>query len=199
MKRTSIERAVVRMVVTPAKQISVQALYRMRSARQRLAVQLPAGAAFDAQPLRINGRPVALEKGEQNEYLRAAGRRQADKPFVLELRYTLPATAAGSICRRFPQEPAVVQGVSVPSICPRRGRCWACAGRGPRSSAGGPIRRWRWQPMPCEPNRPTTCVHWVREGVDFPAVRPTISPPTAGSMSTRRCGRPPAAGRLAGD
>ena len=44
VKRTSIERAVVRMVVTPAKIISVQALYRMRSVQQRLAVRLPEGA-----------------------------------------------------------------------------------------------------------------------------------------------------------
>ena len=30
----------------------------MRSARQRLAIRLPEDAVFDAQPLRINGKPV---------------------------------------------------------------------------------------------------------------------------------------------
>jgi len=59
IKRTSIERALVRMVITRSDQISVQALYRMRSARQRLAVQLPDGVEFDNDPLRINGRAVA--------------------------------------------------------------------------------------------------------------------------------------------
>jgi len=34
VKRTSIDRAVVRMVVTRSNETSVQALYRMRSARQ---------------------------------------------------------------------------------------------------------------------------------------------------------------------
>ena len=38
VKRSSVERAVVRMVVTPADKISVQALYRMRSAEQRLEI-----------------------------------------------------------------------------------------------------------------------------------------------------------------
>ncbi len=47
VKWTSIERAVVRMVVTKADEIAVQAIYRVRaaSARQRLTVQLPAGAS----------------------------------------------------------------------------------------------------------------------------------------------------------
>ena len=41
----------------------------MRSERQRLAVRLPGGAKFDAQPLRINGRPVSLETGDAAEQL----------------------------------------------------------------------------------------------------------------------------------
>ena len=90
VKQTSIERALVRMVVTPANQISVQALYRMRSARQRLTVELPAGADFDAQPLRLNGRPAPLEMGKQDEYFVPLADVKADTPFVLELRYRLP-------------------------------------------------------------------------------------------------------------
>ena len=39
VKHTSIERAVVRMVVTPADQVSVQALYRVRSGQQRLELK----------------------------------------------------------------------------------------------------------------------------------------------------------------
>ncbi len=109
IKRTSIERAVVRMVVTPAKIISVQALYRLRSARQRLAVHLPEGAAFDTQPLRINGHPVALEKGRQNEYFVPLVATTADMPFVLELRYTLEGDGSQLDLPDFPQEPAVVK------------------------------------------------------------------------------------------
>ena len=39
VKRTSIDRAFVRMVVTRSDQVAVQALYRLRSARQRIADQ----------------------------------------------------------------------------------------------------------------------------------------------------------------
>ena len=109
VKRTSIERAVVRMVVTPAKIISVQALYRMRSVQQRLAVGLPEGAAFDTQPVRINGRPVTLEKGQQNEYFVPLTNANADTPFVLELRYTVQGDGSRLDLPNFPQEPAVVK------------------------------------------------------------------------------------------
>lgn len=55
----------MRVVVTRSNQRSVQALYRLRSARQRLAIVLP--AEFEAQPARINGKPVALERGDQGQ------------------------------------------------------------------------------------------------------------------------------------
>ena len=97
------------MVVTPADEISVQALYRMRSARQRLAVELPEGAAFDTQPLRINGRPATLEKGRQSEYFVPLAAANADKPFLLELRYTLPGDGSRLDLPAFPEEPAVVK------------------------------------------------------------------------------------------
>ncbi len=109
VKRTSIERALVRMVVTQADTISVQALYRMRSARQRLTVRLPAGAEFDAQPLRIGGRPATLEKGGENEYFIPLTGVATDKPFVIELRYTLEGDGSRIDPPAFPQEPAVVK------------------------------------------------------------------------------------------
>jgi len=92
VQQTSIERAVLRMVVTRADKITVQALYRMRSARQRLTVRLPKDAQFDTEP-RINGRPVPLEveQGRQDEYLVPLVGQDADQSFLLELRYTVPA------------------------------------------------------------------------------------------------------------
>ncbi len=57
VKRTSIERALIRMVLTRSNQTTVVAMYRIRSARQRLAIDLPPNAEFDSQPLRINGQP----------------------------------------------------------------------------------------------------------------------------------------------
>jgi hypothetical protein len=92
VKRTSIERALVRMVVTRSDRVSVQALYRIRSAVQRLAVTLPAGSEFDNDPLYINGEPKSLEHGEQNQLFIPLLNQNPETPFVLELRYTVPGT-----------------------------------------------------------------------------------------------------------
>ena len=114
VKRTSIERAALRMVVTRAGQINVQALYRMRSARQRLAVKLPPGAQFDTQPLKINGRVVALESGDKQQNLYyvpvpPVDPDSEDRSVVLELRYTVPVPDEGLRLDLpvFPSEPAV--------------------------------------------------------------------------------------------
>jgi hypothetical protein len=91
VQQTSIERAVLRMVVTRADKITIQALYRMRSALQRLAVRIPTGGQFDVEP-RINGRrvPLEIEQGRQDEYLIPLVGQEADESFLLELRYTVP-------------------------------------------------------------------------------------------------------------
>lgn len=92
VQQTSIERAVLRMVVTRADKITVQALYRMRSAQQRLAVRIPQGGQFDSEP-RIDGRrvPLEVEQGRPDEYLIPLVGQEADDSFLLELRYTVPS------------------------------------------------------------------------------------------------------------
>lgn len=108
VKRTSLERALVRMVVTRSKEISVQAVYRVRSARQRLAMSLPAEAQFDTQPLRIDGVAKSLEKGDKDEYYIPLVGQNTEKPFVLEVRYTLPHGDYRYLdVPEFPEEPAV--------------------------------------------------------------------------------------------
>jgi len=109
IKHTSIERALVRMVVAPNKQLSVQALYRARSARQRLLVALPEGAAFHSEPLRVGGRPVSLERGDaqaQTFYVPLTGQKP-DEPFLLELRYVIREGGLDLAMPSFPEEPAV--------------------------------------------------------------------------------------------
>jgi len=109
VKRTSIERALVRTVVTRGDRWPVQALYRMRSARQRLMIQLPAGVTFDTEPVRLNGRPVSLERGEAEGstfFVPLVGQK-ADETFLLELRYSVPAGAVRVECPAFPEEPAI--------------------------------------------------------------------------------------------
>jgi hypothetical protein len=107
VKRTSIEMGLLRMVVTRSDQTTVQALYRMRSTRQRLAVELPEGAEFDTEPLRINGQTVALERGDKNEYFIPLVGFNANESFLLELRYTVPGNQTQLEFPTFPGEPAV--------------------------------------------------------------------------------------------
>ncbi len=89
VKRTSIDRAVCRMVLTPAGETAVQAVYRIRSVRPWLAVQLPTDAAPDSDPVRINGQLVTLRKGEGDSLVVPLLSANADEPFVLEIRYTV--------------------------------------------------------------------------------------------------------------
>ena len=109
IKRSSIEPGLVRMVVTPADTISVQALYRVRSARQRIEVALPKEAAFDAQPLRVNGRPVDLGTGGDGAYFVPLSAANPDTPVVVELRYTLPGDGRRLVLPAFPKEAAIVK------------------------------------------------------------------------------------------
>ncbi len=191
VKWTSIERAVVRMVVTKADTIAVQALYRMRSARQRLTVQLPAGAEFDAQPLRINGRPATLEKGQTDEFFVPLSGGSEDKPFLMELRYRLPGNGSRLDLPAFPQEPAVVKAY----LCLYLPETRTLLGvRGPWTE------EFRWRPgLAAAAMQSASRVGWVQEGMegvrgaeeDFPTdgrlyVYSTLRPaePPKGSLLT---------------
>ncbi len=107
IKRTSIERAYIRTVATRSDDLSVQALYRMRSARQRLTVRLPAGVEFDSDPVRINSRPVPLERGQKDKFFVPLVGQTPDTPFLLEIRYTVPSGGLRLASPEFPSEPAV--------------------------------------------------------------------------------------------
>jgi len=91
VKRTSIDRAVCRMVLTPAGEAAAQALYRIRSSRQDLSLQLPAKATPDSDPVRINGERVPLQTGQNGAIVVQRPNANADEPFVLEVRYVIPA------------------------------------------------------------------------------------------------------------
>ena len=76
IKMTSIDRAVCRMVLTPAGETAVQAVYRIRSVLPRLTVKLPSESSEDLDPFRINGQPVTLQKGKGGRIGRALADRQ---------------------------------------------------------------------------------------------------------------------------
>jgi hypothetical protein len=89
VKRTSIDRAVCRMVLTPAGETAVQAIYRVRSVRPWLAVKFPPDAVPDSDPVRINGQVVTLRKGDGDARVVPLLTTNAEEPFVLEIRYTV--------------------------------------------------------------------------------------------------------------
>ncbi|MCX7591650.1 MAG: hypothetical protein N2255_08490, partial [Kiritimatiellae bacterium] len=109
VKTTSIERGLVRMVLTRSGTTSVQALYRIRSVRQRLAIRLPGEVTFESQPLRINGRPVALEQGQSGEYFIPLAGQQSDEAFLVDLRYVVAGSGSTLHVPEFLNEPAVQQ------------------------------------------------------------------------------------------
>jgi hypothetical protein len=106
VKATSIERALITAVATRGEVTSIQAIYRMRSARQRLTVKLPGEVEFDTQPLHINGRPVPLEQGAGSEFFIPLTAQAQNTPFLVELRYTVRGPKLHFEGPGFPQEPA---------------------------------------------------------------------------------------------
>ena len=120
VKRTSIECALVRVVVTKGEETPVQALYRARCVRQRLLVKLPANITLDVDALRINGRPVGLEVGDKEAgtfNIPLVGQ-NPDEPFLMELRYAVRGAGLRIDCPAFPEEPAV-QKVSLSVYLPQ--------------------------------------------------------------------------------
>ena len=165
VKHTSIERGLVRTVVTRSGQLAVQALYRMRSARQRLAVTLPAGVEFDTEPLRIN---ESVQRrwngGAQDRILRAVGRTVDGRtvpywncalyaPSWQQLRVELPA---------FADEPAV-QKVFVSVFLPQELELLGY--QGPWTDE----QQWQYTSPVGRVSAPrytdAGLVNWVREGV----------------------------------
>ncbi len=161
VKATSIERGLVRMVVTRGDATGVQALYRMRSARQRLVVHLPGEVDFDARPVRINGRPVTLERGEPGEYFVPLVNQQQDEPFLLEMRYFIKGAGLTLRIPEFPKEPATQQ-VYLSAYVPRE--LTYLGYRGPWTDE----MVWELRGFECRPRgaRPAgNLLAWVQEGL----------------------------------
>jgi hypothetical protein len=196
IKRTSIDRAVVRMVVTPAGEVSVQALYRVQSARQRLAVSLPKDAAFDKESLRLDGRTVALERGDKGDFFVPLLGANADQNFLLELRYTVPKDAVPEGGSRldlpvFPED-AAMQKVYLCVYLPATEALLGAVG--PWSEEF----RWRLSPsLKWEPRSKVgdgARLAWVREGTATAANPAAEAFPTDGKLyvfSTLRPAAPP--------
>ena len=168
VKHASISRALVRTVVTRSGDVSVQALLRLRSARQRLQMELPADVEFDDRPLRINGQAEPLEHGDRathRYFIPLAKQQAADKDCLVELRYTVKdvGLAAPRIAVPvFPDEPAVQQVFL--SVYLPEARTWL-GGVGPWTDQ----QVWRWRGLSYVP-RPrmgeNQLIAWVTQGTE---------------------------------
>jgi len=166
VKRTSIERALVRTVITRSDQRGVQAVYRMRSARQRLALKLSPDAQFDAQPVRINGQPVALERGDQDQLFIPLIGQDPNTPFTLELRYTVPGTFAQLSVPEFPEDPAI-QKVYLAAYLPDELSLVGSSGPWTEEFTWSNRASFKWIPRAVKTDE--ELLAWVREGVNVPA------------------------------
>ncbi len=106
IKQTSIPKSLLRMVVMRSGKTSVQALYRIRSADQRLELLMPNESEFDADP-RIDGRSVTMEVGKNRTYFIPLSGTREEQSFLLELRYTLSNSRLPIAWPVFPTQPAV--------------------------------------------------------------------------------------------
>lgn len=194
VKRGSIERAVVRMEVTRSGVLSVQALYRMRSVQQRLPVLLPGEVRFDTDPLRINGRSVAMESeqpgdsvppgdgeppsaggeaaagstgaaGGWREYFIPLAGHNADEPLVIELRYTVAGTHRRLDLPVFPSDPAV-QKVYLCVYVPQERKVVGARGPWTDEMSSSWYEMLSGVPQPIQ--RDDQLVAWVLEGLNVP-------------------------------
>ncbi|MDX1945918.1 MAG: hypothetical protein SFU86_11015 [Pirellulaceae bacterium] len=168
VKRTSIDRGLVRMVVTRGGQVAVQALYRLRSAQQRIAIVLPGvdpasadstSRALDAQALRINNQSVPLEKDQKQFFIPLVGHSASDDVLV-EIRYTVEGTAANLELPQFVDNPAVQQ-VYLAAYLPEERTLLGVRGPWTDETSSTFIDR-RWRPAAPDDN---TLLHQVRGGV----------------------------------
>lgn len=111
VKLTNVEAGLVQMVKLRQEGLNVRALFRVRSAVQRLGMKLPEGVspdeAFDSQPVRINGNPINLELGQNDELFIPLTGIQTDEPFLLDLRYKVKSEASRMVLPTFADNPAM--------------------------------------------------------------------------------------------
>lgn len=122
VKKTSVELGFVRIVATRTGELTVQAMYRVRSAKQRIQIVLPKGIdiskAFDTQPLRINSQNVNLERDAlDNLFIPLVGH-SPDTPVVVELRYHYAGTPSDLRVPTFVEEETAVQQVYLAAYLP---------------------------------------------------------------------------------
>ncbi|HEX5104700.1 MAG TPA: hypothetical protein VFV87_12855, partial [Pirellulaceae bacterium] len=168
--RTSIDRAFVRMVVTRGDQIAVQALFRLRSARQRVAIIIPGidpgdgeqvARALDSQALRINNQVVGLESDNKTQFFIPITGHSPDEELLVELRYSVPGNQSQLDLPEFPEDPAVQQ-VQLAAYLPEEQKLLAIGGPWTDESS----TTWIDRPFRDEGPDDETILSQLRSGID---------------------------------
>lgn len=111
LKRSSVNRSLLRAVWLRNEQLSVQALYRVKSVNQRLVIEMPPGfdaeSGFDSNPVKVDGQPLTLERGEEGRLIIPLGNRDRDQELLVELRYTMPLVGGSVPVPTFTEDCAV--------------------------------------------------------------------------------------------
>ena len=173
VKLTSIDRALVRMVVTRGEETAVQCLYRLKSSRQRIAVKLPSTVdpkePLDRDSLRVNGSPVRLETDGKGQFFIPLVGVTPDQQVLIELRFTLPQQRLALELPEFPEDPAV-QKVYLAAYLPDEQRLLGVGGSWTDEAHPGIFD----EPYHGGPQSDDELIHWVREGTA--AARATMEP-----------------------
>ena len=90
---SAIELGLIDVQIAKGGKSRVHAVYRVKSAAQRIAVTFPKGSKIPNDPLSINGEAVGIEKGtttgDQDTYLIPLNTITPGEDFVLELKYSI--------------------------------------------------------------------------------------------------------------
>lgn len=188
IKHTSIERGLVRMVVTRSSEIGVQAMYRLRSVHQRLTLNLAQEVQFDTQPARINGQPIGLERGDKDEFYIPLAGHDPNQSLVLELRYTVKGSVRQLDLPQFPEDPAV-QKVYLNLFVPNEQLLVASDGPWTEEWSWQNTNFFRWQPTPTRSD--DELANWVTEGISIASSPPFQKDGTLYSFSALKPQGPP--------
>ncbi len=189
VKRTSVERMLVRAVLTRSGKHSVQVLYRMLSARQRIAIEFPEGAEFDSQPVRINGIPVALERGEEDLLYLPLSESKPGEEFVLETRYSVPGGFDQFGLPHLPENPAV-QKVYLQLYLPEERGLYHFDGPWTEEFRWDARKNLYWIPRPNRSDKQLDS--WITEDISVSAGPPFQTDGVGYLFSTLRPEAPPA-------
>ncbi len=188
VKRTSIERGLVSAIITRSKQRNFQALYRVRSTLQRVAILLPPEAEFSTQPARINGNPVPLERGDQGVLFIPLVGTDPNAEFLLDLRYSLPGDHQRIDLPEFPDIPAV-QKVYLAAFLPQEMALLHYSGPWSDEFSWAADPGFHWKVKNSESIDSLT--EWVTEGISSSTVPAFQTAGTAYLFSTLRPAPPP--------